>query len=142
MAEIHFLKVSDNPQKLTKICQVVQHYFNLHKALLILVPNQEVAEYIDQLLWKIPEESFLPHSIVNSSSTEKVIITSMAQNFNEASIILNLTAEIHPFSEYEITIELFDETHPAKREISQQKVEKYRQQGLTIKPQSIVRGQP
>ena len=132
MLEVHFLRVTDNQEKLFKICQVVHHYFDLNKSILILVPNQEVASYIDQLLWKTPEESFLPHSIVEAPSDDKVAIACSPTNFNNASIIMNLTTEIHPFNEYEVTIELFDETHSSKKDLSKQKIERYKQQQVKI----------
>jgi len=42
---------------------------------MILVPNIEAAQYVDSLLWKTPTDSFIPHVITQSTSSEWIVIT-------------------------------------------------------------------
>ncbi len=131
--KVHFLKVIDNQSKLIRITQTIQKHFEQNATVLIIVPTIEAAQYIDQLLWKLPEESFLPHAIAEGPTTERIAISTDARNVNHATILLNLNQTAHPHpKEFHTIYELYDQTHPSKEELSQQRHATYQQQGLDI----------
>src|SRR5438067_1828946 len=98
LPRVIFYTVSDNAGKLLRICKTVQDAMQKEKKLLIFVPNEEAGRYIDALLWRMPEDSFLPHiySNINKNSKERVIITELDNNLNQASVLLNLKPSCSP----------------------------------------------
>lgn len=124
--QVHFLTVTDNASKLQQLCTVVHKHFIKGESLLIAVPTQEAAAYLDQLLWKMSEESFVPHCVANGPTQERVTITTEATNVNQAKILLNLLSTIHPTTnDFEFIYELFDQTSPEKEELSKKKQAHY-----------------
>lgn len=123
---ITFLIVKDNQTKLKSICKIAQKHFEKKQPILILAPSEEIAEYIDQLLWRIPEESFLPHQKSDLSSNDFITISTKMENLNRARIAFNLYSSICPLhQEFDQIYELYDETHPSKKEQSLQRKNAY-----------------
>lgn len=58
-----FLISAKNPQdKILKLGMIAKKYFNKKEALVFLVEDEKAANFLDNLLWEIPKESFLPHA--------------------------------------------------------------------------------
>lgn len=132
--KVVFHPVKDAQAKIRIICQSIQSLVSKGKKVLIAVSNDEAAQYIDALLWRYPEDSFLPHTISQKKSAERVVITTLAnENLNDAACLFNLRSDISPLVDsYEEIHELYDETHPAKMEISKKKVVEYQSKGMLI----------
>lgn len=130
--KIIFVTVKDNREKILFICQKAQEAIEQRKKLLILVPNPEAAHYIDELLWKTPEESFTPHVIAQTSCQDWIVIsTDKSHNFNQAVSLLNLCSQISPITHhFEEVYELFDETNTEKATLSHQKLSNYKKDGF------------
>jgi len=130
LTQIYFIRVTDNISKVQKLCSLVSSHFTKKDKVLITVPSNEAAVYLDQLLWKIPEESFVPHSIAHSTTKEQVVITTTLSNINQASILINLSGNLHPNpGSAALIYELLDMTSREKEAVSRQKQEAYRQAG-------------
>ncbi|MBA3816891.1 MAG: DNA polymerase III subunit chi [Parachlamydiaceae bacterium] len=131
--KVHLLRVTDVATKLNNICQTIHRHFNKKEAILILVPSQEAAVYIDQLLWRQPNDSFLPHAVANLPTQELVAITTTGTNVNQAVAILNLCPEIPVnLKEYSIIYDLLDLTHPAKEQLSLNRQLAYQMLGYVL----------
>lgn len=116
---IIFIPVNDNNAKLKVISDIAYTQITEGKSLLITVPNSQAAQYVDALLWKSPEESFLPHCCAEALTTERCVITTQPVNWNKATVLLNLCPEASPiYLEFELIYELWDQTDPAKMELS------------------------
>lgn len=116
---ILFIPVSDNAAKLKIICDVVSTQFLAEKSILIAVPSQQAALYVDALLWRLPEESFIPHQICEAYTKERCVIATKPFNWNKATVLLNLCTDACPiFEEFEFVYELWDQTDPTKAELS------------------------
>src|SRR5262245_45231558 len=107
---IVFLTVLTNVEKLTKIATVINDILRQGKKILILVPHQQAADYLDKYLWQASEESFIPHSIANAPTNEHAAITTLQENVNGATVLLNLTSGISFSSHFETIYELDDQT--------------------------------
>lgn len=130
---IIFIPVFSNQQKLGSICHYIQHHFEVGDNVLVVAPNEQATRYIDELLWKFSPESFLPHIASNAPSSEKVVITSVAQNLNQALVLINLCAEVSPIAEhFNVVYELYDQTHPEKLAQSQRRQQIYTSKQFTI----------
>lgn len=126
-----FLSITTNQQKIASICQHVQKHFDRSEPILILAPSEQAVQYLDDMLWKFPEDSFLPHEASQASSKEKIVITTVHQNLNQSKILMNLCPEPCPIAEqFETIYELYDQTHSDKVEQSKRRHEAYVQKGF------------
>lgn len=134
LPDVTFFRVKEAKSKISVICQKIEEAFKKKKRLLIAVPNDEVAQYIDLLLWRLPEESFIPHVISSQTSKEWITITVQpTQNVNQASQLFNLCPDVNPiYEQFERVYELFDETHPQKTALSQERFSKYQSFGCAL----------
>lgn len=125
---VQFLTVSDHASKLQQVCAVIHKHFMKSDFILIAVPSPEAAAYLDQLLWKTPEESFLPHVVAHGPTQERVVITTASTNINKAKVLVNLLPTIHPEAHtFHLIYELLDLTSKEKEEVSRKKEAHYRQ---------------
>lgn len=113
--DIVFIKVTDNKTKLARLCESIQEHFVKGDRILLSVSNQESACYLDELLWRMPPEGFLPHQISTQPIEEQIVITLSDANVNKAQVLFNLRQEAYAdFAGYACVYELFDESHPDK----------------------------
>lgn len=123
---IIFLTVYDNGSKLDKIVSTVASHYSRGSSVLIAVPTLEVALYIDLLLWRMPSTSFLPHTISDFTTSERVAITTSDTNINQATVLVNLRPEVSTLSaSIPFVYELYDRTHPQKEELSKKRQATY-----------------
>jgi DNA polymerase IIIc chi subunit len=64
-ARVIFYQVQTPKQKLERICTRVAEHFEKQQPLLIVTDSEKSTDFINELLWKIPIESFLPHGKEN-----------------------------------------------------------------------------
>lgn len=91
--QIFFINVNDNLSKLRSIYLLCQKHFLLRDNLLIFTQDKIAASFLDELLWKMPQESFLPHTISAISTDEKIVITTISRNLNKAQVLINLSSK-------------------------------------------------
>jgi DNA polymerase-3 subunit chi len=129
-----FFRVKDNPSKLRLICAKAAESFQTEKRLIIAVPSFEAAQYIDALLWRQPEESFMPHVISDTPTKEWIAITLQEEiNVNQAPILLNLRPDFPSLAKaVDHVYDLYDETHPSKIELSENRKKQYESNGFNI----------
>lgn len=117
-SNVVFFIVKDVNAKLRKIAAVAQEYLEKKEPLLILVPDQAALAFVDELLWKLPEESFLPHP------TKLLQIDTQAR---ETVALFNLRPAAYLDKPYAHTIfEFEDYTSTEKLQLSKQRYAAYR----------------
>ena len=132
MPAVLFLEVNDNKTKLKTIWEVIQKHYPA-ETLLIKVPNAEAAAYIDQLLWRYAEESFIPHAVVNGPSKERIVITTKNENLNQAQVLLNLCAEAASNAvHFKKIYELMDKTDRSKESASFSRIHAYKSMNIDV----------
>jgi len=130
---VYFLSVTDNTTKLNSICNVIQDHFYKKETILISVASDEAAVYIDTLLWKMPEESFIPHLIAKNTVNERVVITTSQTNLNQAGVLVNLCSTMPTnINDFNVIYELMDRTHPEKEILANKRKAAYEAAGLNI----------
>ncbi|MBA3602451.1 MAG: DNA polymerase III subunit chi [Parachlamydiaceae bacterium] len=131
--KVIFIPVKDSNAKRQALVIMAQRFFSNKMRVLFSVANDEVARYVDELLWKSPSESFLPHAIIMRPSPEPIGITTLLENLNEATVLFNLRPEANPLAlQFAFTYDLFDTTQPDKLALSQRRKEAYVQQGFLV----------
>ncbi len=131
---IIFYEVAQNSAKIALICQKAVEAFTLEKKLLITAPSLEAAQYVDDLLWRFSEESFIPHVITDHPTAEWVAITLQNHlNINGAVRLLNLCPTPPPlFQEVNEIYEFYDKTDGQKAELSQRRYQFYEAKKLDL----------
>lgn len=121
---IIFFSIHDTASKLRALCDVARDHLHQGQSLLILVPDTNVHTFVDELLWRLPEESFLPHP-------SKLLLIDTEPK--EATSLFNLRPI--PFTEkiyYKTIYELEDHTSPERLQLSRQRYNTYRDLELKI----------
>lgn len=132
MMRVVFLQIKDSQTKLLKLVNTVHHYFQAKEKFLIMVQDLASAKYVDELLWKVPQVSFLPHCISDHQTDEPVVISMKKENLNRAKYIFNLCPTPLLWENIHILYEYEDFTHPAKQMLSKKKYESYKEQKYFI----------
>ena len=123
-----FFPVKDLNSKLVKIVKAARYHFSRKEHFLIQVADEKAAQYVDDLLWKIPEDGFLPHVQSLELTEEYVVITKTKKNLNNARFVFNLCpSPLHFEESYQIIYELEDLTTPSKQMLSRKRFEAYKQ---------------
>lgn len=127
-----FFQVKTAKEKLSRICDVTSFHFGRKEHLLIYAPDQKAEEFVDDLLWKQPAESFLPHSISQANTEDWILITRKKEDFGRTRFIFNLRPTPLLQDKFRIIYELEDLTSLNKKMLSQKRFEAYKSVGWII----------
>lgn len=131
---VTFFQVKDDGEKRERMIRLAEEYFEKKEPLLIRLPHEKALEYADLLLWRAPEESFLPHAIKDEPCDDLIVLTTMDKNPNSARSILNLCPEpIDNQNLFFIKIyELEDLASTHKHHSAQERYKAYKSAGYAI----------
>lgn len=124
-------QVSNDREKLNRITHIAQECFEKREPLLIRLPHKKALEYVDTLLWRSPQDSFLPHVVTDESCRDLVVLTLSDTNPNQARTILNLCA--HPIVNRDLFfthIYEFDDLSSSKK--NNKRYQSYKKEGYSI----------
>jgi hypothetical protein len=124
-----FFKVQNNHEKITKIIQTANFYFLKNTPLAFVVPDEKTQSFMDDLLWKIPSFSFLPHSKDNS---EIIQIPIFSPNLDLPKHIFNLCPFALSIPSFFTLYEWEDHSEEEKKKLSQKKLQTYQEQNIPI----------
>jgi len=131
--KVIFLQINKPAQKILKISQAALYHFQKKMPLCFLAPNDIAQKYVDELLWKEPLLSFVPHVSAKDPTTELIVISTEMKNQNQASHIFNLTTIALEWQDnMHIIYEFDDQTTPEKKALSQIKYKQYRHKNCII----------
>ena len=127
--KVVFLQIKTQQDKLSIIIKTATFHFENKKPLLFITADEKAEKFVDELLWKEPKFSFLPH---NSSPIDLIVITRQIINTNSAKYIFNLTPE--PISDFSFNIiyELDDFSKKQSIYIAKQKFNFYKSRKCLI----------
>jgi DNA polymerase IIIc chi subunit len=124
-SEIFFIPVHDNAAKLKAITNIACEHFKKRDKFLILVADKTALHFIDQLLWRVPEESFLPHLCIDSADLPEEEYIFISEKNILIPIIFNL-CPLPCFAPAKTIYELEDFTSPDKEKLSKERYDAYR----------------
>ncbi|OGN65494.1 MAG: hypothetical protein A3E80_05505 [Chlamydiae bacterium RIFCSPHIGHO2_12_FULL_49_9] len=128
-----FFQVRDAATKLRCIVETAQSHFEKKEPFLILVEDEKSQKFVDELLWKLPETSFLPHLSTDSPAKDPLIITKTKQNLNQAKIAFNLcSTPLLIDGPFRIIYEFEDLSSPNKKNLSSLRFDAYKQEKFLI----------
>lgn len=127
-----FFHVNDNQTKLQRIVESALTHFAKKEPFLIIVEENGL-KFVDELLWKLPDTGFLPHSIQDKESNDLIVITKSRINLNQAQVAFNLcpTALLIE-TPFRMIYEFEDLTAPIKKNLSSNRFDAYKNAGFLI----------
>ncbi len=136
-SQIVFLAIQGTQDKLSKLCRLAERHFEKSEPLLFMTANETARDFVDELLWRIPPESFIPHIATDMPRQATIAITSSRQNITEARTLVNLCAEPLFLEGDNLTIYDFEELFSKPRkQASEARYRAYREKGFTIRMES------
>ncbi len=131
--KVIFFQIKDIRSKLIKIIQASIYHFEQKEKLLIKVQDEASLRFVDNLLWKEPSYSFLPHVISDIEIDDYIVITKSDKNVNKASHMFNLCSDIFDVDKsFKIIYDFEDYTSAIKQAFSKKRYEVYKQQDFFI----------
>lgn len=122
----------------------LQHAWNRREAVLVFVPDSELATRLDRVLWTQPALSFLPHCRVDSplAAETPILLTDRLDAPPQENCLLNLSNDLpSSFSRFEHLVEIVS-TDDADRLPARERFKFYRDRGYAIDSQDISGGLP
>lgn len=132
VTKVIFYQIKLDHTKLIKIIQTAHLHFKKKEPLLIIAPDDKSALFVDDLLWKNPVNSFLPHVISNNFCNDLIVLTTKKNNINNARHIFNLCPTPIIMEEITVVYDFEDITNHLKAEVSKNKYNHYRKMGCRI----------
>ena len=134
--KVIYFQIRDASSKLKRIVGAATECFKKKEPFLILAPNRAAVEYLDLLLWRLPEESFLPHHAGSETTRELIAMTDESFNTNRATTIFNLRPEpVDSSLGPQLIYELEDLSSPEAQTAFKMKFTTYRANNFSIQSQ-------
>jgi DNA polymerase IIIc chi subunit len=140
--KVIFFKVEKPFQKIERIVNVSKYHFVKNHLLIFFVPNKNIATYLDDLLWKTPKMSFLPHIVIDEKlsndklSSDNIIITTnkslLSSSDEKLAYVFNLCTAPLEIDDFRAIYEFEDKTDPGKYQKSQDRYRAYKDKKLSI----------
>jgi DNA polymerase-3 subunit chi len=128
-----FFQVRDSKSKLQRLCETARSHFAKKEHFLILVEDEKGASFVDDLLWKLPETSFLPHAVAESETRDWIAIAREKKNVNGARVAFNLcSTPLLIDGPFRIIYEFEDLTAPSKKQLSSLRFDAYKEANFII----------
>ena len=121
-----FFQVFNTALKLKRITETARFHFGKKESLLFFVEDDKALHFVDELLWKLPETSFLPHSVAEQKTIERIAITKAKLNLNSAAFAFNLCSTPLMVPGFKIIYDFEDLTAPNKKSLSSLRFNAYR----------------
>jgi DNA polymerase-3 subunit chi len=132
-SRVVFFQVNDNSSKLKRIIEMAHFHFEKKEPFLIMVEDEKSQKFVDELLWKQPDTSFLPHIASDVPTTDLIAITKVKNNVNSARAAFNLcSTSLLIEGPFRIIYEFEDLSAASKKNLSSQRFDAYKQAGFFI----------
>lgn len=131
MTKITFYKLAEGQQTAYKlVCQLIKKAYNSNQQVLCLVSDDQAAQQLDQMLWEMEPETFIPHGI--GTDQTPVAISSKADPGEHHQLLINLQAEIPTwFSRFDRVIELV-QPESEQEQIKRENFRFYKDRGYAL----------
>ncbi len=122
--------------KISRLIETASAHFERKEHLLILAEDEKAVHYVDELLWKFPPTSFLPHVATEESTQAFVAITKSRTNVNQAKFSFNLCPTPLLIEGIRLIYDFEDLTSPLKQQLSAIRFDAYKKAGCLIEARS------
>ncbi len=128
-----FFQINEPKAKLLRLVEMATFHFERKEPFLILVEEEKTEQYVDELLWKLPPTSFLPHAVVDKESQDLIAITRHKKNMNQARFAFNLcSTPLLIEGPFKIIYDFEDITSLNKKHLSELRFDAYKKSDWLI----------
>jgi DNA polymerase III subunit chi len=125
-------------EKLKSLINTAELHFNQKESFIIFAEDKKAAEYVDELLWKSPQTSFLPHILSDIETNEYIVINHSKNNVNKARFAFNLSpTPLLVQGPFKIIYDFEDLTSPSKKQFSEIRFDSYKKSGYLIESRAV-----
>lgn len=118
--------------KISRLAETASAHFGRKEHLLILAEDEKAVHYVDELLWKFPSTSFMPHVASEETTTAFIAITKNRTNVNQAKFAFNLCPTPLLIEGIRLIYDFEDLTSPLKQQLSAMRFDAYKKAGYLI----------
>jgi DNA polymerase IIIc chi subunit len=129
---IILFQIHTSAAKLSRLIETAAFHFKKRAPLLILAEDDKALQFVDDLLWKTPDASFLPHEIASSPTSALITLTKTKLNLNGARSLFNLCPTPYLTDAFSTLYDFEDLSSPAKQALSAIRFDAYKHTGWTI----------
>jgi len=129
---VDFYVLQDQSKSIHQLaCQLAMMAWEQGMHSLVLLPDQQQLEQLDELMWSFPRERFLPHQSAGQPGDAPVVLGTLADlEQSRAEVIINLDTKVIPRPErFRRLLELVP-ANDADRQASRLKFRSYKALGL------------
>jgi DNA polymerase IIIc chi subunit len=128
-----FFQLREIKEKLHRLPEQAAFHFERKEPLIILAEDEKAALYVDELLWKAPPTSFLPHTFSEEAISDYIVINRSKKNVNQARYAFNLCpTPLLIEGPFKIIYDFEDLTSPSKQQFSALRFDAYKKAGYLI----------
>ena len=121
-------------QALTFICERICEYFRKGKRILVVASDQQQAERLDELLWRLPTDAFVPHNLSSEGGHGSPVEISWPGQplAGPRQVVINLSDHApQAATRAQIIVDLVP-LEAAPRALARERFKQYRQFGLQL----------
>ena len=133
-ATFYLLDEIGDDKALAFMCQRVCEHFRNGQRVLVMANDQRQAEALDELLWRLPTDAFVPHNLsTEGGSGSPVEISWHGQpSPGPRQVVINLSDEAPAAAaRAQLVIDVVPQ-HESKRALARQRFKQYRQLNLQL----------
>src|SRR4051812_23783669 len=90
LTRVVLFQTREPSSKITHLVETATLHFEKKEHFLIVLEDDQALQYVDEMLWKTPSSSFLPHVITDAPTSELIVLTRVKKNLNQARFVFNL----------------------------------------------------
>ncbi len=126
-------QIREAKEKLYRLSEQAAFHFERKEFLIILAEDEKAALFVDELLWKTPPTSFLPHTLTEEPTSDYIAISRCKKNVNQARYAFNLSpTPLLIEGPFKIIYDFEDLTSPSKQQFSALRFDAYKKAGHLI----------
>ncbi len=140
MSRVDFYVLNaDTPQAdFAFACRLTEKVYRLGQSVHLHVDDVDQASQLDALLWTFRDGSFVPHEILGMSKDTAPVTIGAAVNMPpSADVLINLSADLPPYTDRFARIAEIVTANPAKRRVSRERFRHYKSEGFTVESHTL-----
>ena len=139
MTRIDFYLLSDATEEAREVfaCRLAHRAWRSGFRVLLCAADDRAATRLDEKMWEVPEDAFMPHEIATRAPAAPVAITIEPEFEHFDQVLINLAAEVPlMFSRFERVAEVVPQDVNA-RALSRERYRFYRDRGYPLQHHEI-----
>ena len=137
--KVHF-ELLEQADRIKGIANLLFRRNRLTPHVLVLCPDDDFMQQLDETLWIIHSEAFLPHAIATddtaNNAKQPILLSTTINRDNQAEVLINGGLEVPPeLADFSHIVDFVDAWDEDLKQASRERFKTYRQ--LSLNPQYI-----